>query len=277
VEIDQVQINQVLYNIIENAKQAMPQGGVIRIEAENCSPADLREVTGQQVAGTGYVLIRVIDRGVGIPVGNIQKIFDPYFSTKGLGSEKGTGLGLTIAHAVIRKHGGWIEVESQPDRGTCMSIYLPTCESAVAGAHADTREDALHPLHPTRRVLFMDDEKMLRDLAEQMLAALGYEAALAHDGQAAVSLYTRAMAEGRPFSLVILDLTVPGGMGGKEVLKQLRKIDPTVRAIVSSGYAADPVMASYRDAGFISILPKPYKIDNLKMVLESVLSPANGG
>ncbi|MFH2218358.1 MAG: ATP-binding protein [Pseudomonadota bacterium] len=268
VDADNEQMSQVLYNILENAKHAMPHGGVIRIRAENCRADEAHTEKDLQIPKGKYVMISVTDSGVGIEEENLHKIFDPYFSTKDRGIEKGMGLGLSIAHSVIRKHRGDIRVESSPGKGTSMHIYLPASVQQAYEARLPGPDDSVRTKN---RVLFMDDEKFLRDLAMQTLKALGFEASTAENGEEAIALYAKAMDQGEPFGAVILDLMVPGGMGGKETIGKLRKIDPDVRAIVSSGYAGDPIMASYQDFGFKGALPKPYTLADLKGALKALM------
>jgi len=259
VEVDHEQMRQVLYNIVENAKEAMPRGGAVQISAENFIADETHLEAGPKIPEGKYVIIRVADHGVGIEQENLHTIFD---------GDRGMGLGLTIVHSVIRKHGGDIRVESRPGEGTNIHIYLPAIEEQTAVIQPSEPDDSPKV---KKRVLFMDDEELLRDLAMQTLKALGYEASMAKNGEEAVLLYAEAMEKGQPFGAVVLDLTVPGGMGGKEALQKLKEIDPDVQAIVSSGYASDPIMSTYKNFGFVNALPKPYNIDKLQIVLKMVM------
>ncbi|HKI50043.1 MAG TPA: response regulator, partial [Desulfobacteria bacterium] len=225
--------------------------------------------------------------GVGIPKANLAKVFDPYFSTKEMGSEKGMGLGLAIAHAIVKKHDGHIAIHSKRGSGTTVQLYLPAKGAADPAHFAEhsQAEKASTQMKPSskeenrpvadarggKRVLVMDDEEMLRQLAMQMLKRLGYEGVAVKDGNEAIQQYESAMKSGDKFDAVILDLTVKGGMGGREAVKALRRMDPNVRAVVSSGYHNDPALTAYKDYGFCGAMPKPYQKDDLKRVLGKVL------
>jgi two-component system cell cycle sensor histidine kinase/response regulator CckA len=213
--------------------------------------------------GGRYVKITFRDQGIGIPASYIGKIFDPYFTTK----QKGSGLGLATVHSVIRNNAGYITVESQAGVGTTFYVYLP----ALAGEITAEPEAAAVPLKGQGRILVMDDEEMVRDVMGLMLKRLGYQVDFAVNGAEAVALYAAARQEGRPFSAVIFDLTVPGGMGGQEALHQILERDPGVKAIVSSGYSDDPSMANFKACGFKGVITKPYKITELSEVLHAVL------
>jgi signal transduction histidine kinase/CheY-like chemotaxis protein len=250
--VDRGQISQVVQNIVINAMHAMPAGGIIRISLRNeeVSPgAPLPLEPGR------YLRLCIQDSGTGISPDFLPHIFDPFFTTK----QKGNGLGLATVHSIVRKHGGHISVESDLGRGTTFHLWLP--------AAAEVTQSAIGKSTPRHRLsgraLVMDDEPPVRDMAAEMLRRLGLEVTVAADGAAAIDAYVAARSSGRPFSLVLLDLTVPGGMGGKEVLAELLKIDPSVRAIVSSGYSNDPVIAHYREHGFQARVPKPYEFEQL--------------
>lgn len=268
VDVDPSQIGQVVNNIALNAVAAMPRGGTIRVSAEN---ARMAEDELPPLKAGEYVRIAVNDTGVGIAEKDLLDIFDPYFTTKRLGAQKGMGFGLPIAHAIVRRHGGHIHVASRVDEGTRVHIYLPAL-SARDSASRDAVETAPpasdSPEAP--RVLVMDDEEMIRELLDQMLAHLGYETAVASDGQEAVDRYAESIREGRPYDVVILDLTVPGGMGGKEAIQELRAIDPSVTAVVSSGYATDAVISDFEQWGFKGRIAKPYQLSQLGELLASL-------
>lgn len=204
----------------------------------------------------------IADHGVGIPPENLPKIFDPFFSTK-MG---GTGLGLAIVYSIVKNHGGQIEVTSAPGEGTTFSLLLPASAGVTSPAAPPTETYS-----GRGRILLMDDEPVVRQVVSRILTALGYEVQTAAEGTAAVALYSDALAGGKPFDAVILDLTVPGGMGGAEAIGRLRSIDPAVKAIVSSGYSSDPVMSNYGDYGFTSVIAKPYQANDLSRVLRQVL------
>jgi PAS domain S-box-containing protein len=259
IEADRGQLAQVFHNLGINACQAMPEGGVLRVEAAN---AVLDGTSDLPLPPGAYVRIVVTDGGVGIPAQNLQKIFDPFFTTK----SKGTGLGLAIVHSVVRNHGGHIGVASEPGAGAAFTIHLPACPGPPAAATAAVPASA-----GQGRILVMDDEPVVRQVAARILAAVGYEVETVPHGEAAVVAYREARDAGRPFDAVILDLTVPGGMGGAEAVRQLAAIDPAVRAIVSSGYSRDPVMSDYRGHGFCNVIAKPYQVKDVSRILGEVL------
>jgi CheY-like chemotaxis protein len=200
---------------------------------------------------------------VGIAAEYLQRVFDPYFTTK----KKGSGLGLATCYSIVRNHQGLITVESQQGRGTTFRVYLP---ATAAVPRARPPEEAV--VQGRGRVLVMDDEEMVRSVCSQMLAWLGFEAATTADGAAAVEAYAAARAAGRPFDAVILDVTVPGGMGGVEAVRRLLDLDPGARVIVSSGYSADPVMSEFRAHGFLGVAVKPYDLKGLSHALRDVLA-----
>ncbi len=262
---DKGQIGQVVQNLVINAVQAMPEGGLIRIAAANTR---LAAGAVSNLPAGDYVKITVADNGTGIAPEHVAKIFDPYFTTK----QQGSGLGLATVYSILRKHQGHIEVESQLGRGTTFTLWLPAAQHTEAATPAEPVPEA--PLRA--RVLFMDDEEPIREMAQVFIQRLGAEFTGAADGAAAIEAYVQARDAGRPFDVVVMDLTVPGGMGGREAMQKLIAIDPQVRAIVSSGYSRDPVLGSYRQHGFCGILPKPYGLDQLRKVLAEVVN-RNGG
>jgi PAS domain S-box-containing protein len=261
VEADEGQIVQVFSNLLINADQAMPEGGIIKIGAENFF---LEKQSELPLPSGKYVKLTFADQGVGISPQYLDKIFDPYFSTK----QKGSGLGLATAYSILKNHSGHIRVESQVGIGTTFTVYLPATE---AGALADEKE-ILATVRGQGRVLVMDDEEMVREVLGRMLGYLGYEADFANDGSQALEKFVQAQAEGRPFAAVILDLTIPGGMGGKEAIKELLKIDPHARVIVSSGYSDDPIMADFENYGFRAVIAKPYRVVELSKILQEVIT-----
>jgi CheY-like chemotaxis protein len=201
---------------------------------------------------------------VGIPRENLAKIFDPYFTTK----PQGTGLGLATCYSIIKKHAGHVEVESATGRGTTFHIWLPASQSQVLSKGSGSSGSR----SPFRvRILFMDDEATIRGMAEIFMQRLGFDCDLVADGAEAVKKYQEALEKGRKYSLVLMDLTVPGGMGGREAMEQLRRLDPSVCAIVSSGYSRDPVMSNYHAHGFRAVLPKPYGLAQLRKVVQETL------
>ena len=260
VDADIEQIGQVLNNLFLNAKQAMPRGGRIQVVARN----DILDGSSPPLKPGRFVSVVIKDEGVGIPESHLARIFDPYFTTK----QTGSGLGLATTHSIIAKHGGHISVVSQPGRGTAFTIYLPASDKLLVDKTA-SRETA--PPKGTGTVLVMDDDAGICKMAARQLEKLGYHACVAEDGEAAISMYQRAMEEGSPFSAVIMDLTIPGGMGGKEAVGQLLKRDPKAVVLVSSGYANDPVIANCTAYGFKGAVPKPFTLKELGQALEAVL------
>ncbi len=260
-EVDEGQISQVVINLLMNAVQAIPEGGDITVSAENIT---LTEPDPIPLKPGEYVQLSIQDHGIGINQENLSNIFDPYFTTK----QKGSGLGLAVVHSIIWKHNGYITVESEPGMGTTFYVYLPACKKETMDE--DTRQQDL--IHGEGRILLMDDEKMVRLLIGQYLTHLGYEVEFAEDGHKAIELYRQSFESGKPFDVTILDLTVPGGMGGQEAVKELLTIDPDAKVIVSSGYSNDPVMANYEKYGFAGVIPKPYKIAPLSEVLKNIIT-----
>jgi signal transduction histidine kinase/ActR/RegA family two-component response regulator len=258
VEIDETQMCQAIQNIILNAKESMPEGGRIKVICENILISDDSPLP---LNPGRYIRITIKDQGAGIDKKYIDKIFDPFFSTKHTGS----GLGLSVTYSIIKKHHGHITVSSEPGKGTTFYIYLPA---------SDKRPTTLKEIKPLYRgkgrVLVMDDDKTIRDLIKDMLPELGYEVKTAKDGEEAIEVYKSALEEGRPFDVVILDLTVAGGMGGREAIKKLLEIDPHVNAIVSSGYSNDPVIANFKQYGFRGFIIKPYSIHEVSRILHEV-------
>ncbi len=262
VHADSGQIGQVIHNLLLNAAQAMPGGGVVRVV---CSNSEVTANELAQVEPGPYVVLSVEDHGVGIQKENLQRIFDPYFTTKG----DGAGLRLASAYSIVKKHGGAFQVESDPERGTKIRVYLPALTST---ADAEEVPDAppARSFSGAGRILVMDDEESIQRAANNILTVFGYEVTLAADGEAAIALFRRAAASSAGFDLVIMDLTVPAGMGGKEATAKLIEIEPDVKVVVSSGYSSDPVMASYREHGFCDVLPKPFDA-GLGALMERVL------
>jgi len=264
-EVDEGQLSQVINNLVLNADQAMPAGGVIEVACEN---ACLAEDALPPLREGRYVVMSIKDHGVGIPPDVLPRIFDPYFTTK----QGGKGLGLAAVYSIVRNHEGHISVTTQPERGTTFTVFLPCGDSEAPCSETDDgvlRESGAPDVRGT--VLVMDDEENIREVVGEMLDFIGYGTEFARDGAEAVELYARALDTGEPFAAVILDLTIPGGMGGRQAVEKLRELDPGVRAIVSSGYSNDPVMSDYLIYGFRGIITKPYKLTELKKVLGEVV------
>jgi two-component system cell cycle sensor histidine kinase/response regulator CckA len=198
-----------------------------------------------------------------MPAGYLAKIFDPYFTTK----QKGSGLGLATSYFILKNHQGHIAVESKLGVGTTFTIYLPAVDRKVSRPP----EVEMKLFSGKGKVLVMDDEDLVRDVVGKMVEYLGYEANLARDGAEAISIFAEAQKSGQPFDAVILDLTVPGGMGGKETMENLLKIDPKIKAIASSGYSDDPVMAEFHKYGFSAIIPKPYRVKEAGKILHDII------
>jgi len=265
IEADEDQIRQVVENILRNAMEAMPAGGKITIAVRNVriSPEDRLPLMEED-----YVRISVTDEGKGILAEDIPKIFDPYYTTKGMGSEKGVGLGLAICFAIVRKHNGSISVESVQDRGSVFHINLPAYKHEISREASSTGKPARHD---EGRVLLLDDEELVLEIGKELLEYLGYSVTTVQNGEEAVVLYKQAMALKSPFDAVILDLAIPGSLGGKEVMRELMRIDPDVKAIISSGYLTDPIVADYREYGFADVLTKPYDSNELDQKLKKVI------
>lgn len=261
VKINVGQIGQVIINLIINANQAMPQGGIIEIRAENITidaKYDLPLKCGN------YVKMSIKDRGIGIPDEHLQKIFNLYFTTK----QEGDGLGLAIVNSIIDNHSGYITVNSQMRYGTTFHIYLPAYPEVIP--IGESKEEKL--FMGEGKILVMDDDEMIRELSCVMLDRIGYEVAIAREGIEAIALYKEAQKSGQPFDAVILDFTISSGMGGKEAIQKLLEIDPEIKAIISSGYSNDPIMINFREYGFSGAIPKPCKITELSEILSKVVS-----
>ncbi len=261
VNVDQGQIEQVFANLTINAKQAMPSGGQLAIRLKNICIA--AETISDMQAGR-YVQVMVTDTGYGIAPDLLEKVFDPYFSTKVTGS----GLGLATVHSIIKRHGGHILIDSQLNTGTSFTLYLPAIEKAVKFSQPEevTLSDSI-----AAKVLVLDDEEVVRKTLSALLELLGCRVESVINSQQAIGSYRAAMESGDPFDVAIFDLTIPGEEGGKETAQQILQIDPGARLIISSGYAADDVMASYQDYGFKGVVKKPYLIEGLKIELQRVL------
>jgi CheY-like chemotaxis protein len=243
----------------------MPAGGKITITVRNVSisPEDRLPLMTED-----FVRISIADEGTGIAPEDIPKVFDPYYTTKGMGSEKGVGLGLAISYAIVRKHNGSISIESTKGQGSVFHVNLPAYKQEAVQAAAASRQ-----LAGTRegRVLLLDDEELVLEIGKELLEYLGYTVTTVQSGEEAVTLYKQARELKSPFDVVILDLAIPGSLGGKEVLRELMRIDPGVKAIISSGYLNDPVVADYREYGFQDVLTKPYDSSELDEKLKKVI------
>ncbi len=259
-DIDASQISQVIQNLVINAQQAMPDGGRLEIACANVVKTARDPLP---LADGLYIRVTVRDQGGGMPAGTLARIFDPYFTTK----KTGHGLGLAICHSIIRRHGGYITVASEPGRGTEFTFYVratregPRKGTADVTGRAQGRED----------ILVMDDDPLAGESTRRMLEHLGYRVTLVRDGREAVEEYRRTMETGKPFSLAIVDLTVPGGMGGEETVKKLHHLHPGAQVLVTSGYTDNPVLARYRQYGFAGFLVKPFQVRELEQILGQIL------
>ena len=260
VEADPSQMNQVIQNLSINAVQAMPDGGsynvsLLQIDLENDSPLPL--------APGKYICIDLQDTGMGVPEENISKIFDPFFSTKSFG----TGLGLTTSYSIVKRHFGHVEVNSKLGYGTRFSIYIPATHKTVEKEEKQVTE----VMHGNGKILLMDDDSAIREVAKLILERLGYTVTGTTKGEDAIAVYKEAMGTEREFDVVIMDLTIPGHMGGKDAIKELLKIDPNVCGIVSSGYSADPIMSDFESYGFSGVVEKPFRVEELSRAIQTVM------
>jgi signal transduction histidine kinase/CheY-like chemotaxis protein len=261
VEADKGQLSQVINNILINAKQAMPEGGTIWVTSRNVT---LTANNNLRLNKGKYIKITIKDQGIGIPKKDLMRIFDPYFTTK----DSGSGLGLSTSYSIVKKHGGTILVESRIDMGSTFWILLPASDKMAIKPTA-TQEK---PVVGKERILIMDDEEEIRSLVGEMLESIGYKVGFAKDGEEAIETIRFASGSDSPFDVAILDLTIPGGMGGREAIKKLREICPELKAIVSSGYTSDPVMVDFRKHGFNEVIAKPYEIGQLSKILHETLN-----
>lgn len=261
VNVDFGQIQQVINNILLNADQSMPKGGLIAIKLTNFLKKRTNSEIDLQLGQ--YVKISISDEGEGIPDTMKEKVFSPYFSTK----SKGTGLGLATAYSIIRRHNGFINFESNLGKGTTFHVYLPISKNEK---HSILTEKDIK-LTKTGKILVLDDNLTVLKMIQKMLHHLKQKVDIVEDGKQVLQKYREAMLKEEPYDIVIMDLTIPGGMGGKEAIQDLYQIDPTVKAIVSSGYSTDPIMANYQEYKFKGILKKPYTIHQIKQLLRDLL------
>jgi len=262
--VDKNQLSQVIANLVINAKQAMPQGGNLYITLNNLHNKD-----GTIKIETDHCIrIRIKDEGPGIPAKILAKIFDPYFTTK----QSGSGLGLSTVFSIIKRHDGYIDVKSHLGKGTTFTIYLPAVIVTVgkslrrSNANKSSKTADIHSLH----VLVMDDEAMIRSVSADILYSLGYTVDFASDGREALDKYQQAQNDGHSFDLVIMDLTVPGGMGGKETIRHLLDLDPQAKVLVASGYSNDPILSDYRKYGFVGRIVKPFRLEELQKTIADI-------
>ena len=260
-DVDSGQIGQVVQNLVINAMQAMKGGGTLRVTLRN---EELAADTPAPLAAGRYLRLSLADTGSGIRPEHLARIFEPYFTTK----EQGSGLGLATVYSIIRKHQGHVSVESELGKGTTFHLWLPAAKQAPAATVVSRS-----PFETMQgRILFMDDEEPIRQMINVLLGRLGFTVKTVADGAELVREYAAGRSTGQPYDLVMMDLTVPGAMGGREAMQELRKLDPAVRAVVSSGYSGDPVLANFREHGFCGIVPKPYRVADLTKVLQAALA-----
>jgi len=260
VEMDSGQIRQAIHQVVRNAIEATAAGVPIEVRADNVTLPDAHHAP---LSPGPWARIAVIDQGAGIAAAHLDKIFDPYFTTKGHGG----GLGLATAHAIVQHHGGSIQVVSAPGAGTTVHMYMPARPTV-----AEPGQTTLAAVRTGQnKILVMDDEEGIRGVLSHMLTSLGYEITSAREGTEAIALYRSAQEAGTPFVAVILDLVVADGMGGQEAIARLRELDPQVKAIVSSGYSTDAVMADFQRYGFSGVLAKPYRLAELSALLQHVV------
>ena len=270
VAVDEEQMKQVIRNIVTNAKEAMAGQGSIHVSFENVNIGEKDPLT---LKDGPYVKISLRDQGPGIPGEDLVRIFDPYFSTKEMGTQKGMGLGLAVSDSIVKKHDGIITVASELGKGTTLSIYLPASECPESKAPGAQRNDVglQSPINnrqsTIQRILVMDDEEKVREVTDRLLTHLGYEVEVAVEGFEAIERYGKAMESEKPFDMVILDLTNKIGMGGVEAIVRLLEIDPDVKAIVATGYTNDPIISNFREHGFRGIIPKPFGLEELRSTL----------
>ncbi|HOP06204.1 MAG TPA: PAS domain S-box protein [candidate division Zixibacteria bacterium] len=263
VEVDRGQFSQVIHNLIINADQAMPGGGVVRIRAANIEvgPGQIDDIAPGQ-----YIRISISDQGSGIPKEYLKRVFEPFFTTK----QTGNGLGLATSFSIIKRHDGHIDIESQVGQGTTFNIYLPASRGGALSEAMDKSEECISTA--SGRALVMDDEEAVRKVAGSVLSRMGFKTDLVDDGRKAVEQYTETLASGQCYDIVILDLTVPGGMGAEETIKQLKEIDPDVRAVVASGYTNDTCLIDHEKYGFADYIIKPFRVQELKRIALKVVA-----
>lgn len=264
-DVDASQISQIIQNIAINAWQAMPGGGKVRITGENVRIKD--EMNSYGLAPGRYVKISISDTGIGMPLDVLKRVFEPYFTTK----KEGSGLGLATSYSIAKRHGGCITAESVPEKGSRFDIYLPTTEGPVEKVDSDIIQDD----SGGKKILILDDDDSIHRLLSRMLRTMGYQTASAWNGAEAVRMYKKAMDTGQPFDIVILDLTVPGQMGAAETVVALHNLDPSVKAIITSGRTDDPTILNWKDRHFSGVLLKPFHMKELAELLRRVAASAS--
>ncbi len=262
VEMDEGQINQVINNLVINAVQAMPNGGIIKITGANIGEDEIEHL--QILQKTKYVMLSFNDNGDGIKKENLANIFDPFYTTK----ENGNGLGLATSYSIVKKHDGLITVESELDKGTTFHIYLPASTKETVAKKHETKEN----IAGAGKILVMDDDKAIQETTKKILCLIGYDVAIAENGKETIELYKNAKEINKPFDAVLIDLIIPAAMGGEETIKKLREIDPDVKAIVCSGYSNSQTIANFKQFGFKDFIIKPFRMQELNDVLQRVIN-----
>lgn len=262
VNADKGQIRQVVSNMVSNSKDAMPKGGILTLTIQN-----IELIKGQipSLVPGKYVKIILQDSGIGIKKDTFSKIFDPYFSTK----HGGTGLGLATSYSIIRKHHGLITAEHEIENGAVFNIYLPAKQEPLTDSTSIKDQDKIEV--KSAKILIMDDDEQVCSISKKMIERFGFHPFVVHDGIDAILEYESHMNSDEPFDLILMDLTIPGGMGGKDAIGKILEIDPDAKAIVVSGYSNDPVLANHTDYGFKGMLVKPFRIEELKQILDRTL------
>lgn len=264
IRADPRQIGEVISNLVINAKESMPDGGDLHISAENITEdMAVREGLDSCI----YVRIGIEDRGTGISEEHIDRIFEPFYTTR----EKGSGLGLAVVHSIVSKHGGRIRVRSVLGEGTTFSVYLPGLAGADCADRSRAEERFSGNSGRSAKILVMDDEDYILRVAASMLETMGHRTDTAADGARAVDMYRRAMESGKGYDMVILDLTVPGEMGGMEAAREILKSDGEAVLVVSSGYSNAPIMGDYKSHGFSGVLAKPYTLREMERLMSSLV------
>ncbi|MHA1511699.1 MAG: hybrid sensor histidine kinase/response regulator, partial [Promethearchaeota archaeon] len=263
VDIDEGQISQVINNIVINADQSMGSGGNVIVEAKNVIMGDL--VDDPSLSGENFVQISIMDQGIGIPVEYLTKIFDPYFTTK----QKGSGLGLSVCYSIMKNHGGKITVDSVSGEGSIFYVLLPAASTKTQNNNEMKEKPLIKGKGAT--IIVMDDQDYIKKLLLKLLNRLGYNVIITSEGKEFLQVYRNRIQSQKEVSCIIMDLTISGGLGGKETIKNLREFDSDVKVIVSSGYSNDPIMANYKEYGFNGVLPKPFSINDLSNLLSQIL------
>jgi nitrogen-specific signal transduction histidine kinase/CheY-like chemotaxis protein len=266
IKADSVQLKQVLMNLVVNAKDAMPEGGTLRIETQNISLDEDFCKRYAEIKPGEYVLLSISDTGHGMNEDTLEHIFDPFYTTKEVG--KGTGLGLAIVYGIVKNHEGYIMCSSRPETGTHFRLYFPATELETEVVDAtDTAESQPFGLGGNETVLLVDDEEFIRELGMDLLGQAGYTVLTANDGEQALEVYWR---EHNRIDLVILDLIMPG-MGGSKCLEELLRIDPQAQILIASGYSPDATTKGNLQSGAVDFISKPYDTKQLLALVRKIL------